>query len=72
MQRRRNAKPALRRKLTLTLSIETSIRLGVEAGRRGCTRSAAAELLLAEALKHIVVSIRKPGTPAPESETEAA
>ncbi len=58
MSRRRTAKPPERRKLTLTLSSETSIRLGVEAGRRGCTRSQAAELLLSESLRHIVVQIR--------------
>ena len=58
MSKRRTIKPSERRKLTLTLSTETSIRLGVEAGRRGIDRSAAAELLLAEALRHIVISFR--------------
>jgi hypothetical protein len=47
----------------LTLSVETSTRLGIEAERRGIDRSAAAEILLAQALRHIVVQIRASGAP---------
>lgn len=55
------AKTAGRRKRTLCLSVETSIRLSVEAERRGIDRSACAELLLAEALRHIVIQVRGVG-----------
>jgi hypothetical protein len=56
--RRKPAKPALYRKRTISLTAETSIRLSIEAERRGIDRSATAELLLAGALRHIVVQIR--------------
>ena len=42
----------------MTLTTETSTRIGIEAERRGIDRSALIDLLCAEALKHIVVSIR--------------
>lgn len=58
MARRKASKPPMRRKRTLSLSVETSTRLSIEAERRGVDRSTAAEQLLAEALRHIVVSIR--------------
>lgn len=58
MAKRRVGEPPRRRKRTLTLSVETSTRLSIEAERRGVDRSTAADQILAESLRHIVVSIR--------------
>lgn len=58
MARRPGGKAATRRKRTLSLSVETSTRLSIEAERRGVDRSTAAEQLLAASLRHIVISIR--------------
>jgi hypothetical protein len=61
--RRRNAsaaarKAAQREKCTLLLDPETSIKLGVAAHLRGLDRSTLVNELLAEALRHVVISIR--------------
>ncbi len=68
MPKRRDVPPPAARKRTIALSHETSTRLGVEAERRRSTRSAVAEAILADGLRHIVVQIRtrEPG------QTEAA
>lgn len=58
MSRRKEVPPPAARKRTISLSPETSTRLGIEAERRRATRSAVAESILAEGLRHIVVQIR--------------
>lgn len=58
MSKRKDVPPPAARKRTITLSAETSTRLGVEAERRQSTRSAVAESILADGLRHIVVQIR--------------
>jgi predicted transcriptional regulator len=58
MSRRKDVPPPAGRKRTIKLSAETSTRLGVEAERRRSTRSAVAEAILADGLRHIVVQIR--------------
>ncbi len=58
MARRKLRVAADRRKRTLVVADEVWTRLGVEATRRGVDRSRAAEQLLAEALRHIVIQIR--------------
>lgn len=58
MPRRPPKKAPNRGRHTVILTMETAIRLGVEAQRRGLDRSATAEAILAEGLRHIVISIR--------------
>ena len=56
-----------RRKRTLVLADEVWTRLGVEAVRRGVDRSRAAELVLGEGLRHVVIQIRGRGDGSSES-----
>ena len=58
MSKRKEVQTPAGRKRTITLSAETSTRLGIEAERRQCTRSKVAESILADGLRHIVVQIR--------------
>ncbi len=58
MPKRKVKQAPARGRHTIILTAATSMRLGVEAQRRGLDRSAAAEAILAENLGHIVISIR--------------
>jgi hypothetical protein len=58
MSKRQTKKTPARRKHTIILTTETSMRLGIEAQRRGVDRSATTEAILADGLRHIVISIR--------------
>jgi hypothetical protein len=51
-------KAAQRDKCTLLLDADTSIKLSVAAALRGCDRSDLVNELLADALRHIVISVR--------------
>jgi hypothetical protein len=58
MARRQKKIPAAKKKRTLILSAETFQRLGVEADRQGKRRSAVADKILGDHLRHIVVTFR--------------
>jgi hypothetical protein len=61
--RRKSAQPPARKsadrvKCTLVLDSQTDLKLTVLAAMRGCDRSALANMLIAEGVKSVVVSLR--------------
>lgn len=72
MAKRKPAQARTHRKITISLGVEVDERLGIEARRRGLTRSQLADALLGEQLRHIVVSIRSPSLALQACEKEAA
>jgi hypothetical protein len=61
-----------REKCTLLIQRDTSIKLSTLAAIKGVDRSTLAEEILAQALRHVVISLRSPSSEAGEGMAEPA